>query len=144
MALAGENIHIRYFTADDQTAFKTLATFFLCSGVICDFCITGFLTLYLSHVRNGLMPGTESVVEKILTFMATRGILILVFQLLDLILYLTIPEDFLWLIFFLCLQRVYSITFLSTLNRRNRMRQELHEFSFPSFTLSEPSLERTG
>ncbi|KAJ3806748.1 hypothetical protein F5876DRAFT_80379 [Lentinula aff. lateritia] len=68
---------------------------------------------------------TESVLQRILQFAVTRGILLVAAQIVAAIMFEVEPETLRWMIFHMMLDKIYVITMMTMLNSRGSFRETL-------------------
>ncbi|KII89686.1 hypothetical protein PLICRDRAFT_560578 [Plicaturopsis crispa FD-325 SS-3] len=113
----------------DQQNLSTFNKPVIIAGVVLscstDLLIAGSLCYYLWTNRTGHRI-TDSIMNKIMLYSVSTGMLTSVFQLLDLIMFKAYPNTFYWTIFDFCVGKLYTISFLSSLNARDKHKRSLH------------------
>lgn len=90
-------------------------------GAVLDVLITIVLCTILDRHRSGL-KSTDSLINRLMTFMITRGIVTTIIQGLTLITFLAFPSNLIWVAFHLSASKVYANAVLATLNSRTPRR----------------------
>ncbi|KAH7884230.1 hypothetical protein F5I97DRAFT_1887830 [Phlebopus sp. FC_14] len=92
-------------------------------GAVTDLVITISLVIYLSRGNVNVSYPTSSILDRVITFIVQRGLLIMVNQVSLAVLYISMPGNWAWAIFQFGLSKVYTSTFLAMLNRREQLRE---------------------
>jgi len=113
-------------------------------ATVADVTATVALSWYLSSVRSGIKR-TDTVLQRLLVYVVTRGLLITVAQILYVVIYLSFPTKLFWMPLHLILSKLYVITLVAMLNGRSTLRDN---FSKPvtdtsMFTASSSGMART-
>ncbi|KAH7908455.1 hypothetical protein BJ138DRAFT_1157611 [Hygrophoropsis aurantiaca] len=108
-------------------------------SVAADVLITLCLTWSLSTAEDGVKR-SDKILQKLLRYTVSRGLLVTVAQLLFLILYFANPDALWWVPFHFILSKLYVITMFYRLNERASTRawEEQYQTSTSMFTHSEP------
>ncbi|GLB44973.1 hypothetical protein LshimejAT787_1900510 [Lyophyllum shimeji] len=102
----------------EQKETKILLTMFHVLAVLIDVLITAGLTVTFSTTQTEFQK-TRSILQRLVLYTASRGILITVVQIGHIVMYLVQPTNFLfWLSIHLSLSKLYVISTLATLNSR--------------------------
>ncbi|KAJ7710939.1 hypothetical protein B0H17DRAFT_1190605 [Mycena rosella] len=111
---------LRSFLKPDET--KPITTLQIAASLACDLLITAYLCIFLKS-QKGEMMRTNSMMDTLIYDTINRGILIAMSSLVTMVLFLVLP-DTLW--FFLGFApRIYMNNILTTLNTRQRIRDEM-------------------
>ncbi|ETW76194.1 hypothetical protein HETIRDRAFT_148361 [Heterobasidion irregulare TC 32-1] len=86
-------------------------------ATVLDVFITIALCVILERHRSGF-KSTDSLINGLMRFMITRGIITTVIQGATLVTYLALPSTFIWLIFHLSTSKIYANAVLTTLTSR--------------------------
>ncbi|KAF7328400.1 hypothetical protein MVEN_02555700 [Mycena venus] len=106
--------------------FQTAGRIELSSSVACDFVIMGAMMYFLKVQANSAVERTTQVVNKIVIYVISAGLLTSAFTLANLILWLVIPDKLYWGIFELLLSKIYFNSLLVMLNSRVKLREQLY------------------
>jgi len=88
-------------------------------SVFCDLATTTSLCYLLRKAKSGFRH-TDTLVDKIIVYALSRGILTFILQALETIFFVALPDsDLAWTLIHFCLSKVYTISLLVTLNRRD-------------------------
>ncbi|KAJ7122814.1 hypothetical protein C8R44DRAFT_981080 [Mycena epipterygia] len=91
-----------------------------------DIVITGSLSYYL-HVRRNSIPSSEQLIDTLILYAVSRGVLTAIAQIMFLVLNVALPHRQFWLPFHMAVGKLYVNSVLATLNVRERLRQtEIH------------------
>ncbi|KAE9399439.1 hypothetical protein BT96DRAFT_975848 [Gymnopus androsaceus JB14] len=102
-----------------DTHFKILLGLFFNMSVFCDLATTTSLCYLLRKAKSGFRH-TDTLVDKIIVYALSRGILTFILQALETIFFVALPDsDLAWTLIHFCLSKVYTISLLVTLNRRD-------------------------
>ncbi|KAF9219032.1 hypothetical protein BS17DRAFT_469268 [Gyrodon lividus] len=105
------------------------------STVAVDVLITLFLSLTLYFNKTGITR-SDSVINRLIVYTVNNGLLTSLCALLDVIVHSALPTTFAFLAFYFLLSKLYSNTFLSTLNARRSLRGRGEAPSGTALTLS--------
>ncbi|EGN92836.1 hypothetical protein SERLA73DRAFT_190557 [Serpula lacrymans var. lacrymans S7.3] len=131
LAMSTEDIIRASFASLSESRFKILAGLDLGIAALCDIAITATLCYHFHYRKNGFRS-TDTLLDKLSIYTLNRGILTFIVQTLNMVLFIT-STTMAWTLFHLCLSKVYMISFLATLNRRESLKRADH-----------PSLELSG
>ncbi|KAI1789959.1 hypothetical protein LXA43DRAFT_536913 [Ganoderma leucocontextum] len=92
-------------------------------SVICDVAIVVALSYYLHSKRTGFKR-TNLMIDRLIIYAVNRGVLTTLCQAGHLIAFVALPGRFIFLVFALLEGKLYSNTFLATLNAQKSMRGE--------------------
>ncbi|PIL34889.1 hypothetical protein GSI_02676 [Ganoderma sinense ZZ0214-1] len=92
-------------------------------SVLCDVLIVAALSYYLHSKRTGFKR-TNSMIDRLIIYAVNRGVLTTICQAGHLIAYVALPGRFIFLAFALLEGKLYTNTFLATLNAQKAMRNE--------------------
>ncbi|KAH7908456.1 hypothetical protein BJ138DRAFT_1128448 [Hygrophoropsis aurantiaca] len=108
-------------------------------SVAADVLITLCLTWSLASAKRGIKR-SDNILQKLLLYIVSRGLLVAITQLLFLILYLVKPGALWWVPFHFILSKLYVITMVAMLNGRTsfRAQEDQIQSSTSMFTHSEP------
>jgi len=90
-------------------------------ATVADVTATVSLSWYLSSVRSGIKR-TDTILERLLMYVVSRGLLITIVQILYVIIYLSFPTKLFWMPLHLILSKLYVITLVAMLNARSDLR----------------------
>lgn len=97
------------------------------SAALCDIGVTIIMCWILREGRaSTVVKNTRNVIERLLLFVMTRGVLVSLTQTALLILYAFNAEKLYWSILHFSLTRVYVISMVSMLNVRQDLRKDLN------------------
>ncbi|KAF5370362.1 hypothetical protein D9758_007010 [Tetrapyrgos nigripes] len=77
--------------------------------------------IYIHNNKDNWMLRTDTLLQKMLRFTISRGLLVTIFQIVVLILYLVKPNNLWWIGCYFNLTKVYIITTLAMLNYRSSL-----------------------
>ncbi|KAF8576681.1 hypothetical protein K439DRAFT_1397162 [Ramaria rubella] len=109
------------FSALLAPIFKTFLLGHLIASLAADILITASLSYYLQVGRTGHSQ-TEYLIKKLLIYTINRGILTGLAAFLELVLYLASPSTFLFIGVHFITSKLYTVSFLATLNIRRSSR----------------------
>ncbi|KAM5541173.1 hypothetical protein V8D89_005102 [Ganoderma adspersum] len=92
-------------------------------SVLCDIIIVAALSYYLHSKRTGFKR-TNSMIDRLIIYAVNRGVLTTICQAGHLIAFVALPDRFIFLVFALLEGKLYTNTFLATLNAQKSMRGE--------------------
>ncbi|KZV79541.1 hypothetical protein EXIGLDRAFT_753333 [Exidia glandulosa HHB12029] len=107
--------------SDVETKFKWQLVAALSIGTASDIAIAGCICGTLWSNRTGFKP-TDALVDKIIAFVLSSGLLTSVIAVLEIVTFLTM-ENFVWLAFYCILAKIFSNSLLASLNERTALRQ---------------------
>ncbi|KAK0434544.1 uncharacterized protein EV420DRAFT_1653918 [Desarmillaria tabescens] len=113
------------------------------SAALADILITIALSWNLSRSRTGI-PRTNNVIQKMLTYIINRGLLVTVIQTLTLIMYSVEQTNLHWMPTHLSINKVYVITMLAILNTRPALREQLNNTATASLAFNSTSTPSQG
>ncbi|KAJ4475645.1 hypothetical protein J3R30DRAFT_578169 [Lentinula aciculospora] len=87
-----------------------------------DVTISATLVYHLTKCRDNAYKNTIAVIDKLILWAIETGIVTSVISILIIICYTTIPHNYIWLLLYMVLPRVFSNTMLANLNSRDRLR----------------------
>jgi len=93
--------------------------------VACDVLISFSMVYYLWHSRSGLTK-TNRAINLLVIYIINSGVLMLIFAVCSLIMWTVSPNNLIYAPFFWVLLRVYGCSFMSMLNSREHVRQQLN------------------
>ncbi|KAI0037874.1 hypothetical protein FA95DRAFT_1613813 [Auriscalpium vulgare] len=82
-------------------------------AAIADIALAASLAYYLHKARTGIKP-SDTIVKKLILYAVTTGLVPGINRLLDLIVYLALPEDFFYQAFNFPICKLYTNTLLAT------------------------------
>ncbi|KAJ7499285.1 hypothetical protein FB451DRAFT_1204923 [Mycena latifolia] len=88
-----------------------------------DITITGTLSYYLHTRRSSLLPSTQHIVDKLIVYAVSRGVLTAIAQIMFLVLNVALPHHQFWLPFHMAVGKLYVNSVLATLNVRQSLSQ---------------------
>ncbi|KAG7097504.1 hypothetical protein E1B28_004846 [Marasmius oreades] len=94
-----------------------LSTVMNASAAFCDIAISGVMVFYLHRRKSGIRSST-SMINRMILFSASTGMLTSLFALISLICEFTLPFTFTSILFYLLCGRLYTNSLLITLNGR--------------------------
>ncbi|KAL4262181.1 hypothetical protein AB1N83_005904 [Pleurotus pulmonarius] len=97
----------------------------LVSAMICDIMISSTLVYFLRTSRSGIKT-SDSLIDKLIVYVIGIGALSSVFALLNLLTWLILPDDVIFVIFHSIISKLYVNSLLVTLNSRQRLRHDLN------------------
>ncbi|KDR74771.1 hypothetical protein GALMADRAFT_141110 [Galerina marginata CBS 339.88] len=103
---------------------KWLCVTVLALGAAVDFFVAVSLSYYLKARRINGFPVTSLMIDKITAWTIQTGVLTSLAGLCMLVLFVVIPENFIWLAIFMSLSRLFSNSLLALLNGRAGLREE--------------------
>ncbi|KAG5718576.1 hypothetical protein E4T56_gene16495 [Termitomyces sp. T112] len=106
-----------------ETTVKYTSTQAGCTAA-CDIVITTMLCWLLNKSRSGLKK-TDSVVDKLILYAINRGAATSLAALMNLILFVSVPNTFIFMIFLLPSCQLYVLSVVSMLTSRESLRQQL-------------------
>ncbi|KAH7929247.1 hypothetical protein BV22DRAFT_138573 [Leucogyrophana mollusca] len=108
-------------------------------AAIADIVITVVLTWTLSSAKRGFKR-TDTMLQKLLLYVVSRGLLVTVTQILFLIIYFIRPDQLYWVPLHFISSKLYVITMVAMLNARRCLREEGDNI----FTTSSLSFANSG
>ncbi|KAJ6463145.1 hypothetical protein C8R47DRAFT_84091 [Mycena vitilis] len=112
-------------TSANETGVRPVTDAWLGMTVANDFAITLALVYYLFQSRTGLSQ-TDTVINRLIQSAVESAAAATLFAILVMITFTRLPATGLYIMFSLPLGRIYTSTLLSTLNRRESLRQDLN------------------
>ncbi|KAH7915193.1 hypothetical protein BJ138DRAFT_1176726 [Hygrophoropsis aurantiaca] len=106
-------------TAENKIMFSITGSF----SAVADIMITASLTMLLSSAKTG-MQRTNTVLQKLIVFIVSRGLMVSVTQVLFLIVYLIRPDRLWWVPLHFISSKLYVITMVAMLNERSQLRSK--------------------
>jgi len=129
----------------DLPSLTTIASLALGAGLVTDISTAMALCYYLQKLRTG-HPKSDSIVASLTRYAVNCGILTSTFSLATLITYNALPGTFVTIGFYFVLSKLYTVSFMATLNTRTmvRGRGTDHEQSHSrgTFVMYGPSVAR--
>ncbi|KAH7906532.1 hypothetical protein BJ138DRAFT_1162396 [Hygrophoropsis aurantiaca] len=122
LAMSTEDIIQKTYSALSENRFKIFAGLDLGIAALCDIAITVSLCYHFHYRKNGFKL-TETLLDKLSVYSLNRGVLTFIVQLLNMVFFIASPDTDIWALFHMSLSKVYMISFLATLNRRERLRK---------------------
>ncbi|KAJ7269902.1 hypothetical protein C8J57DRAFT_1323884 [Mycena rebaudengoi] len=123
LAIATSSFAFRVATYADGSRLKPVTDAWLSVSVANDLAITASLVFYLNESRSGLSK-TDTVINHLIRSTIESAAVATFFAIMVLITFTRLPFTGLHLMFSIPLGRIYTITLLSTLNRRESLRQD--------------------
>ncbi|KAF9499030.1 hypothetical protein BDN71DRAFT_1442502 [Pleurotus eryngii] len=114
---------------EESRRFKWAVIVWLCSEAFGDLVITGTLVTFLRNKKTGF-PSTDKLVDRINRMTMQTGLTTSVCAILDIIFFLRYPNG-LHLIFNFALSKLYTNSFMTTLNSRKGWRLATTQTSMP-------------
>ncbi|KAG2138649.1 uncharacterized protein EDB93DRAFT_721103 [Suillus bovinus] len=114
-----ESFHLSSFSR--MSTVKPLGTFSLAIGVATDMIIAAALCFYLQKMRSS-HPTADSMVNTLIVYAVNTGLLTSTISLSTLILFNTMPTNFIFICMYFVLSKLYAISFLAALNTRKIIR----------------------
>ncbi|KAH7908457.1 hypothetical protein BJ138DRAFT_354342 [Hygrophoropsis aurantiaca] len=93
-------------------------------SAIADITITYFLTWSFSNAKRGI-NSTDTILQKLLVYVVSRGLLVTVTQVLFLITYVVKPTALWWVPLHFMASKLYVISMVTMLNGRGYIRQQI-------------------
>ncbi|KAF7330747.1 hypothetical protein MVEN_02413400 [Mycena venus] len=87
-----------------------------------DIVITGSLSYYL-HIKRSSLPSSEKLIDTLIIYAVSRGVLTAVAQIMFLVLNVAMPHHQYWLPFHMAVGKLYVNSVLATLNVRQSLSQ---------------------
>ncbi|KAJ7688363.1 hypothetical protein B0H17DRAFT_654790 [Mycena rosella] len=87
-----------------------------------DIAITGALSYYL-HARRSSLPSSEKLIDTLIVYAVSRGVLTAIAQIMFLVLNVALPHRQFWLPFHMTVGKLYVNSVLATLNVRQTLTQ---------------------
>ncbi|VDC07106.1 unnamed protein product [Peniophora sp. CBMAI 1063] len=111
-------------------ALKSLATASLALGAVADVVAASILSYYLHTMRTGYKR-TEGLINKLIMFSVNTGAITSAFSVSVVILYQTMPHNFIFLSIWFFVSKLYSNSLLATLNSRagHRIKESIQSYS---------------
>ncbi|KAJ6627461.1 hypothetical protein B0H10DRAFT_1994682 [Mycena sp. CBHHK59/15] len=114
-----------------NTTLNSISTpkFLIISGLVQglaalnDIVITGTLSYYL-HTRRSKLPSSEKLIDTLIVYAVSRGVLTAIVQILFLVLNVALTHRTLWLPFHMAVGKLYVNSVLATLNVRQNLSQQ--------------------
>ncbi|KAJ7610515.1 hypothetical protein FB45DRAFT_942621 [Roridomyces roridus] len=103
--------------------FQWISSAGLACASMADVLIAVSLCWYLMKTRTGLQTKTDSIVTRLILYAINTGLLTSVVVLMDMICFLTMPDNLIHLSFNIMVGKLYSNSLLATLNFRNSVRK---------------------
>ncbi|KAJ7614795.1 hypothetical protein FB45DRAFT_248155 [Roridomyces roridus] len=126
--------------------FQWIASAGLASASVADILIAGSLCYYLAKSRTGLRR-TDSIVNQLILYAISTGLLTSIVVLIDMICFLIMPKNLIHLSFNILCGKLYTNSMLSSLSFRDNIRQRHDEFvntiSLPAITRRAPNANVT-
>ncbi|KAJ7648133.1 hypothetical protein FB45DRAFT_1102841 [Roridomyces roridus] len=117
------------------------------AGLACasmaDVLIAVSLCWYLMKTRTGLQTKTDSIVTRLILYAINTGLLTSVVVLMDMICFLTMPDNLIHLSFNIMVGKLYSNSLLATLNFRNSVRKR-NKDGITTFSFSNRSRQQVS
>ncbi|KDR74776.1 hypothetical protein GALMADRAFT_249667 [Galerina marginata CBS 339.88] len=120
---------------------KWLCVTVLALGAAVDFFVAVSLSYYLKARRINGFPVTSLMIDKITAWTIQTGVLTSLSGLCMLVLFVLIPENFIWLAIFMSLSRLFSNSLLASLNGRAVLREQFF-FELQSWSPAKKFLPR--
>ncbi|KZV79542.1 hypothetical protein EXIGLDRAFT_841506 [Exidia glandulosa HHB12029] len=117
------NVFIAGNFAAVETDFKWLIVTTLCVGAASDVAIAACMCMGLMRRRTGFAP-TDKLVDKLIAYIIGSGLLTSVVAVVEVVCFLTMV-NFVWLMFYTILAKLFSNSLLASLNERNSLRQKM-------------------
>lgn len=127
------SFHLRSFANSHSDIPWTTAS--ISAEVACDALITGLMIYYLRKGRTQFQK-TNRAINLLITYSLNTSLLTTVFAVTTLITFMALHESLAYAAFFFILVRLYSCSFMSTLNSRSIVRQQLNGKDDEVITLS--------
>ncbi|KAF8137069.1 hypothetical protein EV363DRAFT_1534347 [Boletus edulis] len=111
-----------------------------------DIVITISLVGYLFDGKSSFGP-TSQLLDGLILYCVQRGILTTVSHVIVVVLWFTLPTNWAWTLFQFSLGKVYTLTFITLLNRRESLKQvdhRMHEHFLPDLEMSNHVVPTTG
>ncbi|KAH7929264.1 hypothetical protein BV22DRAFT_1116995 [Leucogyrophana mollusca] len=106
-------------TTENKIMFGITGSF----SAVADVMITASLTVLLSSAKSGVKR-TNTVLQKLIVFIVSRGLMVSVTQVLFLIVYLIRPDKLWWVPLHFISSKLYVITMVAMLNERSQLRSQ--------------------
>ncbi|KXN91301.1 hypothetical protein AN958_01275 [Leucoagaricus sp. SymC.cos] len=118
LAMGSEDLIGVYFAALAVRKMWILAGIGLGVVALCDIAITVALCYYFRFYKGGFRD-TDTLLDKLIIYTINRGIITATIQTLNMAFFIGMPDNLVWAPFHLVLSRIYIISLLATLNRRD-------------------------
>ncbi|KAJ7667646.1 hypothetical protein DFH06DRAFT_1322238 [Mycena polygramma] len=87
-----------------------------------DIVITGSMSYYL-HIKRSSLPSSEKLIDTLIVYAVSRGVLTAIAQIMFLVLNVSLPNHQYWLPFHMAVGKLYVNSVLATLNVRQSLSQ---------------------
>ncbi|KAK6969173.1 hypothetical protein R3P38DRAFT_3298610 [Favolaschia claudopus] len=115
---------IKFFTlAEHLLIWAALA---LGIGAAADLLIAGTMIYYLSKNKTGFQKSTNKAINMLVAYSLSTGALTCVFAIGDVIAQTVAPASLVYALFFFILVRLHFLSFMSILNSRSHVREQLY------------------
>lgn len=122
--ICGITITVKAFQLGSFSELKTISTWFylnFAAGFSGDLFVAVVLCYYLWQSRTGFQS-TNSLVKTLMTYIITTGLLTSVDAALGMIFYIVMPNNFIFIAFYMNLAKMYINSYLASLNAREALR----------------------
>ncbi|KAI0311494.1 hypothetical protein OF83DRAFT_755348 [Amylostereum chailletii] len=137
--VVGIVITVKTVTLGSIANLETLSTLFyinFASGAGSDVYVAVVLCYYLARSRTGFNTRTDSVVTVLMLYTINTGLLTAVDATCGMVLFITMPDNFVFIAFYLQLSKLYTNAYLATLNNRGSLRERSEGDGIVSIHLS--------
>ncbi|KAJ7929511.1 hypothetical protein B0H13DRAFT_1859508 [Mycena leptocephala] len=132
LALGIAYTHKAFFK--DAKADVPYSTSGLAFEVACDVLIAGAMIYHLLRNKSGFQK-TNKAIHLLAAYSLNSGALTSVFAICDLVTFIVLPSTLVYAPFFFILVRFYGLSFMSILNSRDHVREELFSTSHAMITI---------
>ncbi|KAI0049363.1 hypothetical protein FA95DRAFT_1677629 [Auriscalpium vulgare] len=115
---------LHFVSLDELSTESTLFYIDFAAGAGSDIYVAVALSYYLARSRTGFNTRTDSIVNILLLYTINTGLLTAADATLGMILYIAMPDNFIFIAFYFQLSKLYTNAYLATLNNRNTLREK--------------------
>ncbi|KAF7424979.1 hypothetical protein PC9H_010290 [Pleurotus ostreatus] len=127
--ICGLVITVKAFKISSFIQLDTLSTLFyinFAAGTISDGSVAIALCYYLYKSRTGFTR-TDSLIRVLMLYIVNTGLIVFLDATLGMITYIAMPDNFVFLGFYLLLSKLYLNSYLASLNAREGLRDKVDE-----------------
>ncbi|KAL4268306.1 DUF6534 domain-containing protein [Pleurotus pulmonarius] len=127
--ICGLVITVKAFKISSFIQLDTLSTLFyinFAAGTISDGSVAIALCYYLYQSRTGFTK-TDSLIRVLMLYIVNTGLIVFLDATLGMITYIAMPDNFVFLGFYLLLSKLYLNSYLASLNAREGLRDKVDE-----------------
>ncbi|KAF4585176.1 hypothetical protein EYR40_002013 [Pleurotus pulmonarius] len=129
ISVCGLVITVKAFKISSFIQLDTLSTLFyinFAAGTISDGSVAIALCYYLYQSRTGFTK-TDSLIRVLMLYIVNTGLIVFLDATLGMITYIAMPDNFVFLGFYLLLSKLYLNSYLASLNAREGLRDKVDE-----------------